>query len=109
MTLDLSDNTVGIIGFQLNSTISDLVNINVTNDGNFIQQFVNLSVIHVNLSSCQLITSMTFQSTKVELLKNISRDLQLIFCHVSTSENFCLRRSKNVNFAFFSLYLYNRK
>ncbi|CAF1671729.1 unnamed protein product, partial [Adineta ricciae] len=88
MTLDLSGNTIGIIGFQFNSTISDLVNINVTNDDNFIQQFVNLSVIYVNLSLCQLVTTITFQSKNVELLKNISRDLQLIICHISTTCNY---------------------
>lgn len=93
MTLDLSENTVGIIGLHFNSTMSDLVNINITNDDYTIQEFFNLSTISVNFSSCQLISSITFQSKNTELLKNISRDLQLIFCHISTSEIFSVRKS----------------
>ncbi len=92
VTLDLSKNTVSITALQFNSSISDLVIVNVTSNGIITQYFVNSSVLYVNFSFCQLIDSITLQSKNTEQLPNILSNLQLILCYISPSRTSSVRK-----------------
>ena len=96
LTLDLTKNTVNITALRFDSPIPDPMTVNVTVDGNTTQYFLNLSAVYANFSSCELIDAITFQSANMELLRNVSLNIQLILCYISPSMMSSVRNNRKL-------------